>query len=76
MCLILSFMYKTLGEYSWGGLFKEPPDPNECPLTPPNDKNTIDPFSSSESIAQSAAEFHLALENLKSVCLFRCIYVD
>ncbi|XP_063906721.1 transmembrane protein 161B [Zophobas morio] len=67
MCLILSFMYKTLGEYTWSGLFREPPDPNECPITPPSQSSSIDPFSSSESIAQSAAEFHLALENLKSV---------
>lgn len=56
-------MYKTLGEFSWSGLFREPT--NECPVNPPK---TIDPFeTSNDSIAQSAAEFHIALENLKSV---------
>ncbi|XP_044262118.1 transmembrane protein 161B [Tribolium madens] len=65
MCLILSFMYKTLGEFSWGALFKEPV--NECPVV--NPPKTIDPFetSSRDSIAQSAAEFHATFENLKSV---------
>lgn len=63
-------MYKTLGSYSWTGIVYEP---EECP-------NTSVPFSSSdatqetfESIAKSAQEFNLALDNLKMVSFFICI---
>lgn len=62
MCLILSLMYKSLGDYTWNGSVAQ-----ECPITPP--KSTIDPFEG-ESITKTAEEFHLALDNLKLVCIF------
>lgn len=56
-------MYKSLGGYNWNGLYSEP-DPLECPIS--MKPSSID-NDSSESITKSAQEFHLALENLKSV---------
>lgn len=55
-------MYKTLGMYSWIGMFKEPESYEECSAAqaPP-------PISAEDSIAKSAQEFNLALNNLKSV---------
>lgn len=71
ICLYLTLMYKSLGGYSWNGLFIEPPNNMEC-LASDETPQVIDPFTvtseeSSGTITQSAQEFHLALENLKSV---------
>lgn len=60
-------MYKTLGEYSWSGVFKEP-EPLECPIKAQN--NAVLDDDTVGTITKSAQEFHLALENLKSVRLF------
>ncbi|KAJ8973581.1 hypothetical protein NQ317_001607 [Molorchus minor] len=70
MCLYLSLMYKTLGEYSWTGFMKEPPNPEECPINSENISSDIDPFKSSDDTAtvyKSAAEFHVTLESLKTI---------
>lgn len=58
-------MYKTLGEYSWNGIYKNI-EPLECPIKM---QGTIvnDVDGSEGTITRSAQEFHLALENLKSV---------
>lgn len=65
LCLYLTFMYKTLGAYSWIGMFKEPESYGE-PQT------TQLPYAAqlpedSDSIAKSAQDFSLALNNLKTV---------
>jgi len=65
MCLFMVMMYKTLGGYSWNGLFQEPMNPMECPLTVPPAMDT-DP-EAAQTITQNAEEFQLALESLKSV---------
>lgn len=65
ICLYFTFMYKTLGEFSWNGIFKEQ-DPLECPISAPN---AIINDESVGTITKSAQEFHLALENLKSVSI-------
>lgn len=66
-------MYKTLGSYSWTGVVYEP---EECPIPIKNI-----PLSSGdtaqeafESIAKSAQEFNLALDNLKMVCCFETCF--
>lgn len=70
MCLFFTFMYKTLGGFTWTGTLLEPAD--ECPLTPPptiavtdSIKTQYDPDES--SIRESAQQFSLALESLKQV---------
>lgn len=62
-------MYKTLGGYTWQGLFISTPESDECGINPPPD-NTI-PSSTGDiedqTLVQSVQHFHLAMENLKSV---------
>lgn len=59
-------MYKTLGAYTWIGMFKEPEPYAECSATekPPISFSADD---TEQSIAKSAQEFSLALNNLKTV---------
>lgn len=67
MCLYLTLMYKTLGDYSWSGLFKDPQtNLNECSVN--SAQRLMESIEKQpDSISKSAAEFHLALDNLKSV---------
>lgn len=65
MCLYMGIMYKTLGEYSWRGLYVEPAD-EECALgAPPSVVG--DSSEAADSIVKSAENFHMALDSLKSV---------
>lgn len=67
MVLFFTFMYKTLGEHKWAGIL----DTGECsPTDAPLEKivnYTDNPGASERSFADTAAEVHLAIENLKSV---------
>lgn len=61
-------MYKTLGGYTWSGFWSEPLSNDECSLTmPPEELPIVPEDDSEESIKQSAQQFHLALESVKSV---------
>lgn len=64
MCLFFTFMYKTLGEYTWSGLFIESPPPAECPAKPPP---RPPPLDEEDSVLRSAQQFTLALDSLKQV---------
>ncbi|PSN50271.1 Transmembrane protein 161B [Blattella germanica] len=69
LCLYLTFMYKTLGNYSWTGVFSDP-GAEECSASsqPTSDKFVPLPsLDSEESIRQSAQQFTLALDSLKQV---------
>lgn len=68
MCLYLGLMYKTLGGYTWSALFKEYIE-EECSLEPPKSLliEEVTNEETEKTIVQSAQQFHLALENLKSV---------
>lgn len=73
MCLYFSLMYKTLGGYTWQGLFISQPGSDECGLNPPTDDATIAPTSGDiedQTLVQSVQHFHLAMENLKSVMIY------
>lgn len=63
MCLFLSFMYKTLGEYSWTMTHSSAP---ECSADESVAQVTAD-SEAEASILQVAQNFHLSLQNLKSV---------
>ncbi|XP_069703419.1 transmembrane protein 161B [Periplaneta americana] len=68
LCLYLTFMYKTLGNYSWSGLFASPTE--ECPASGQPTNAQFVPLPSltgEESIRQSAQQFTLALDSLKQV---------
>ncbi|KAJ8958223.1 hypothetical protein NQ318_017364 [Aromia moschata] len=68
LCFYLGIMYKTLGEYSWIGFFKETPNIEECPINSGTDSPDIELFKTSETETEtSATDFHLALENLKMI---------
>lgn len=72
MCLFLSLMYKTLGGYSWAwssqaALAEECSAELDDQLAAPTEA-PMDAASESEaSILQVAQNFHLSLQNLKSV---------
>ncbi|KAK9703925.1 putative transmembrane protein 161AB [Popillia japonica] len=62
MVIFFTLMYKTLGEFSWNG-FMIGYDTEKCSI--PKVAETI--ISDDQSIKKSAQQFHLALENLKSI---------
>lgn len=73
LCLYLTLMYKTLGDYSWSDLFKndhgasevgECIDPDTSSATNPYDV-TVD--SEDNSILDTAQAFQMTLNSLKSV---------
>lgn len=71
MCLFLSFMYKTLGGYSWTWT-SAPTAVEECSADLDDIATTTDAsFDTAEeteaTISQVAQSFHLSLQNLKSV---------
>ncbi|KAF2880597.1 hypothetical protein ILUMI_25578 [Ignelater luminosus] len=62
ICLYLTFMYKTLGGYSWNGMLF---DDESCAVDSAPDISDTD--ETNKSIIKSAQEFHMAVESLKSV---------
>ncbi|XP_014300063.1 transmembrane protein 161B [Microplitis demolitor] len=66
MCLFFSFMYKTLGGYSWNGFSNVS---NECSIDESHSAVIDDKIteSSEKTITQTAEEFHLALGSLKQI---------
>ncbi|CAG9839530.1 unnamed protein product [Diabrotica balteata] len=71
LCSFFTLMYKTLGEYQWTGeLLKYQPSDNDTMVATEKSLPNMEIFGSSEdskSISDTAAEFHLTLESLKSV---------
>ncbi|KAG7307978.1 hypothetical protein JYU34_006605 [Plutella xylostella] len=68
MCLYFGLMYKTLGGYTWTGLFYE--SHGTCSAPGVGLVNTTDQIVSEETestIRESAQQFQMALENLKMV---------
>lgn len=65
MIIFLTLMYKTLGEFSWNGFFSNTVI-GECPVSD-RAKNIIS--QDDQTITESAIQFHIALENLKSVTI-------
>ena len=69
MCLYFTLMYKTLGGYTWEGLYREITYEecrmDESPTFPP----IIPSADEEKTAAQSAQEFQLALSSLKQVSI-------
>lgn len=69
MCLFFTLMYKTLGGYTWEGLYKTI-NSEECPIDEsPVISSTILSDDSEKTVAQSAQELQLAFSSLKQVSL-------
>ncbi|XP_048507408.1 transmembrane protein 161B isoform X2 [Athalia rosae] len=67
ICLFFTLMYKTLGGYTWKGLFRDVPI-EECPADqPPRAVPQIFGENDDKSVIQTAQEFHLALDSLKQI---------
>lgn len=67
MCLFFTLMYKTLGGYTWEGLYKGV-NLEECPIDEsPTIPSTIASDDSEKTVAQSAQELQLAFSSLKEV---------
>ncbi|XP_078032967.1 transmembrane protein 161-like emei [Augochlora pura] len=67
ICLFLTFMYKSLGGYTWEGIFKEVAL-EECPADDPPIsvlKGTSDDYE--KTVVQTAQDFQLALGSLKQI---------
>ncbi|CAD6233919.1 GSCOCG00007396001-RA-CDS [Cotesia congregata] len=65
LCLFFSFMYKTLGGYSWNGFgsaLEECSVDESHPVTSSDNVDNIE-----KTITQTAEEFHLALGSLKQI---------
>lgn len=73
MCLFLTLMYKSLGGFTWRGLFVNVEESAECAV-PPTLQSSVDGEETLGSIKKSAEEIQLALENLKMV-ITSCIKV-
>ncbi|KAB0802240.1 hypothetical protein PPYR_04723 [Photinus pyralis] len=63
ICLNLTFMYKTLGGFSWKGVFDSE---ESCPVDGASHISQ-NGDSSSSTLIQSIQEFHTSVEDLKSV---------
>ncbi|XP_051171489.1 transmembrane protein 161B [Leptopilina boulardi] len=67
MCLFFTLMYKTLGGYTWEGLYKTI-NSEECPIDEsPVISSTILSDDSEKTVAQSAQELQLAFSSLKQI---------
>ena len=68
ICLIFTFMYKTLGGYTWDGLFKGTAA-QECPLddSPELVPSMMSNNDSETTVGQTAQDFQLALGSLKQI---------
>lgn len=72
MCLFLSFMYKSLGGYSWAWSSRLP-DVEECSADleinsmPTEAPLTEQDTTTDATLIQVAQNFHLSLQNLKQV---------
>lgn len=62
ICLNLTFMYKTLGGFSWKGVFDSE---ESCPIDSTSHLAHND--GSSSALLQSIKEFHMSVEDLKTV---------
>ncbi|KAG5872470.1 hypothetical protein JTB14_010608 [Gonioctena quinquepunctata] len=71
ICIYMTLMYKTLGEFSWSSSFStNTTNADECPLDAPDNQPQFTPFGDPEdtkAISQAAAEFHFTLESLKMI---------
>lgn len=69
MCLFLSFMYKTLGGYSWTSASTVGSEECSADQLVPATESTLDSTESTSeaSIIEVAQSFQLSLQNLKSV---------
>lgn len=63
ICLNLIFMYKTLGGFSWNGILND----EECAVNSKPYEYVSNDEKSSQTILESAQEFHVTVESLKSV---------
>lgn len=74
ICLFFTFILKTLGGYSWSGLFSKSAE--ECPIS--DEEQIINSTSivrdSVQNIFNSTKEFHMAIENLKMVSRYNYFY--
>ncbi|XP_023245035.1 transmembrane protein 161B [Copidosoma floridanum] len=66
ICLYCAFMYKTLGGYSWEGVYKNL-DSEECPAPEPLPEPKTFINDEEKTIAQTAHEFHLALSTMRQI---------
>ncbi|XP_024222295.1 transmembrane protein 161B isoform X1 [Bombus impatiens] len=68
ICLFFTFMYKTLGGYTWEGILKGP-SLEECPADEPPKSlsNIINAHDNEKTVAQTAQDFQLALSSLKQI---------
>ncbi|XP_043461883.1 transmembrane protein 161B [Leptopilina heterotoma] len=67
MCLFFTLMYKTLGGYTWEGLYKGV-NLDECPIDEsPMIPSTITSDDSEKTVAESAQELQLAFSSLKQI---------
>ncbi|XP_032456227.1 transmembrane protein 161B isoform X2 [Nasonia vitripennis] len=66
ICLYCTLMYKTLGGYSWEGLYKNL-DLENCSAPEPLPEPAIFSENEEKTVAQTAQEFHLALSSIKQI---------
>ena len=68
ICLFFTFMYKTLGGYTWEGILKGP-SLEECPADEPPKSlsNIMNAHDNEKTVAQTAQDFQLALSSLKQI---------
>ncbi|XP_053976884.1 transmembrane protein 161B [Hylaeus anthracinus] len=68
ICLFFTFMYKTLGGYTWQGLLKGTAV-EECPAdeAPNSVLNAINNDDTEKTVVQTAQDFQLALSSLKQI---------
>ncbi|XP_033214670.1 transmembrane protein 161B [Belonocnema kinseyi] len=66
MCLYFAIMYKTLGGYTWEGIYKEVVY-EECSIDESPLASTILGADGEKTVAQSAQELQLAISSLKHI---------
>ena len=68
LLLFLAFLYKTLGEYSWSGIFGEEAENFVSSFTKtPTIATTADSSTGNETIVDKAVQFSLTFSNLRKV---------
>ncbi|XP_075230518.1 transmembrane protein 161-like emei isoform X2 [Lycorma delicatula] len=63
LCLFFTLTYKTLGDYTWSGLFFDVSSQPDAPVSSPRPPFPVD----EDSLLRSAQQFTLALDSLKQV---------
>ncbi|KAF3424371.1 hypothetical protein E2986_03231 [Frieseomelitta varia] len=68
ICLFFTFMYKTLGGYTWEGLLKGS-SLEECPADDPPKSlsDVVNSYDTEKTVVQTAQDFQLALSSLKQI---------